>query len=245
MFLSLLNVNVGSDPDRERPGRQWLRNVYHVHQRLWMAFPDAKRLADDPYFLGPWGGPPNQAPTPKRSDSGFLFRVERDGEPRILVQSAQKPNWEYAFQNAPYLLSEKQVLEFDLAARRDQALRFRILANPTKKIETLTKEQRHAKTPKRHGKRVPVEPTEESSRKWLERRAKGFRLIRLTSIQPGYVYMNKTPDAGKGQQLRSVLFEGVLEVTEPDLFRNTLIHGIGPAKAFGFGLLSVAPVAQA
>ena len=36
------------------------------------------------------------------------------------------------------------------------------------------------------------------------------------------------------------LFEGVLEVTHPEQLRDTLAHGIGPGKAFGFGLLSVA-----
>jgi len=50
--------------------------------------------------------------------------------------------------------------------------------------------------------------------------------------------MNKN---GKGQRLRSVLYNGLLEVTDPDLFHRALIRGIGSGKAFGFGLLSVAP----
>ena len=50
--------------------------------------------------------------------------------------------------------------------------------------------------------------------------------------------MNKN---GKGQRLRSVLFEGLLQVTDPDAFRQTLIRGIGSGKSFGFGLLSIAP----
>ena len=37
-------------------------------------------------------------------------------------------------------------------------------------------------------------------------------------------------------------YEGILEVTNADNFRDTLVRGIGPAKAFGFGLLSVAPI---
>ncbi|MBI4518088.1 MAG: type I-E CRISPR-associated protein Cas6/Cse3/CasE [Deltaproteobacteria bacterium] len=40
----------------------------------------------------------------------------------------------------------------------------------------------------------------------------------------------------------SALYEGILEVTDPDHFRGTIISGIGPGKAFGFGLLSFAPV---
>ena len=39
----------------------------------------------------------------------------------------------------------------------------------------------------------------------------------------------------------AVRFDGLLAVTDPALFRNTLQTGIGSAKAFGFGLLSLAP----
>ena len=107
------------------------------------------------------------------------------------------------------------------------------------------------------GKHVPVPSNEEQLRHWLERRAEpewhpprnsesrqlppGFRLDQIIAIQMGYVYFNKTCDAGKGQRLRSARYEGILEVTNPDHFRRTLLRGIGPAKAFGFGLLSIAP----
>src|SRR5262249_25471349 len=99
MFLSQLHVNVANEP-----GRKWLGYIYRLHQRLWMAFPDDERKSDDPFFVGAWSGPPPADPKPNRTGSGFLYRVERDGMPRILVQSAQRPNWEYAFQNAPYLV---------------------------------------------------------------------------------------------------------------------------------------------
>ena len=36
-------------------------------------------------------------------------------------------------------------------------------------------------------------------------------------------------------------FEGVLEVTDPERFAATVRSGIGPAKAYGYGLLSLAP----
>lgn len=39
----------------------------------------------------------------------------------------------------------------------------------------------------------------------------------------------------------AVLFEGRLRVTDADRFREGLATGIGPAKAYGFGLLSIAP----
>lgn len=43
----------------------------------------------------------------------------------------------------------------------------------------------------------------------------------------------------------SVLFEGLLRVTNPDAFRSALEMGIGSGKAYGFGLLSIAPAGGA
>jgi CRISPR system Cascade subunit CasE len=38
-----------------------------------------------------------------------------------------------------------------------------------------------------------------------------------------------------------VEFQGVLDVTDPAKFYETFTRGIGPAKAFGYGLLVIAP----
>lgn len=35
------------------------------------------------------------------------------------------------------------------------------------------------------------------------------------------------------------MFDGVLGVTDAEAFRVALREGVGPAKAFGFGLLSI------
>lgn len=129
MFLSLLHVNLGGDPEHPHPGRDWLRNIYRVHQRLWMAFPDAERRAKDEFFLDTWNGPPVPDPKPGRAEAGFLFRIEPDC-PNILVQSVEPPHWAWAFQNAPYLLTcDPRVREFDPWPQRDQSYRFRLLVN--------------------------------------------------------------------------------------------------------------------
>jgi CRISPR system Cascade subunit CasE len=38
-----------------------------------------------------------------------------------------------------------------------------------------------------------------------------------------------------------VEFQGVLELTDPAIFHETFARGIGSAKAFGFGLIVLAP----
>ncbi|MFW6695492.1 type I-E CRISPR-associated protein Cas6/Cse3/CasE [Streptomyces sp. MAR4 CNX-425] len=56
------------------------------------------------------------------------------------------------------------------------------------------------------------------------------------------------PAGGKGNgtrggpvSLATTVFSGGLEVTDPDALRNALIHGIGRGKAYGCGLLTLAP----
>ncbi|MEW6230192.1 MAG: type I-E CRISPR-associated protein Cas6/Cse3/CasE, partial [Bacillota bacterium] len=42
----------------------------------------------------------------------------------------------------------------------------------------------------------------------------------------------------------AVEFEGHLTVLDPERFRETLRRGVGPGKAYGFGLLSIAPAGR-
>ncbi|MCG6553161.1 MAG: type I-E CRISPR-associated protein Cas6/Cse3/CasE [Candidatus Magnetominusculus sp. LBB02] len=234
MFISYLLINVGSNPDRPRPGRLWLRNLYHVHQRLCMAFPTPSRLTNDRGFLKPYepedfGGA--HVHVERAEDTGFLFRVDAlaGGKVMIVVQSAIKPNWEYAFHNADYLLeAPAAVCPYNPSFTVGQRLRFRLVANPTRR-DSITK------------RRVPVSDL----CKWLILRAdeKGFSLIdNSIVIKPGFVAFNKTKDRDCHIRLRSVRYEGILEVTDAVQFHKTLARGVGPGKSFGFGLLSVIPL---
>lgn len=246
MYLSCLLIDVGDDADRPRPGRLWLRNLYHVHQRLCMAFPSKYRKSDDPDFLKPFKPEEfgnNQVHVTRAADSGFLFRIDPQAGGRvvILVQSAVKPDWEYAFHNAGYLLAAPpEVMSFAPCFKERQHLRFRLVANPTRKIDTKSGPDGR----RRNGRRVPV-PTD-CLFDWLARKAEqlGFSVENSpeesTTVQPGYICANKTP-AGDGHRLYSVRYEGILNVTDPVRFQKTIIRGIGSGKAYGFGLLSVAP----
>jgi len=209
-----------------------------------MAFPSTFRKSDDADFLKPFNPEDfgnGQVHVERAADSGFLFRIDPhpNGRAVILVQSAVKPDWEYAFHNAGYLLAAfPEVKSFDLHFTREQSLRFRLVANPTRKIDTKSGPDGR----RRNGKRVPVQ--DDQLFDWLARRAEsaGFSIKKdFTTIQTGYIYVNKGWE-GEGQRLRSVRCNGILVVSDPARFQETIIHGIGAGKAFGFGLLSVAPV---
>ncbi|MGA3489205.1 type I-E CRISPR-associated protein Cas6/Cse3/CasE [Micromonosporaceae bacterium DT55] len=41
--------------------------------------------------------------------------------------------------------------------------------------------------------------------------------------------------------LESVVFDGLLRIDDPDEARKALLYGVGPSKAYGFGMLTLAP----
>jgi CRISPR system Cascade subunit CasE len=270
MYLSHLMIDVGNNPDRPRPGRLWLRNIYHVHQRLLMAFPTGRQRGEDPRFLRPFDPAGFERPR-------FLFRIDNsieDNCPRtiILVQSNLQPNWDYAFQNARmFLAAEPEFREWQPAFPAGNELRFRILINLSKKTTEskngtdLRKLREGTDTlgrPKSQGKRVALtwedgQKPEEAIVPWFARKAaqSGFELrdchvLRL-GWAAGYLPEKKAPrkegeegaagHPARQMRFRSALLEGTLAVADAPLFAQAIASGIGSAKAFGFGLLSVAP----
>lgn len=109
------------------------------------------------------------------------------------------------------------------------------------------------------GKRVELR-REEDRLAWLARRGKdaGFRLVTarlepagrdvpVARADPSPGMRGERPAGGghgRGERLSfgTALFEGMLEVEDPDRLREAIAAGIGPAKAFGCGLLSIAPL---
>ncbi len=264
MYLSYLYIDLGRNPDRLRPGRTWLRNLYRVHQRLCMAFPRPSGKERDPFFLKPFD-PENisdrHVHVQRSESSGFLYRIDplppSSAQPQravIIVQSSIIPDWEYAFKNCiDLLLAPPLVKPYNPTFSAGQRFKFKLLANPTKKIGTILKSKRMAlpaetlkNSPGRHGKRVPV-PSHQLA-DWLIQRANenGFKLYEDSlEIIPGYANFSKgLPEHSRTYRLRSVRYQGILEVTDPQRFRKAVTAGIGPGKGFGFGLLSLTPASK-
>ncbi len=69
--------------------------------------------------------------------------------------------------------------------------------------------------------------------------------VRIDTFLSGWAYGWRSkyePQANQKMQWWTVLFEGSFRLKTQGLLKQLLESGIGPAKAFGFGLLSIAPV---
>jgi CRISPR system Cascade subunit CasE len=234
MFLSRLILN-----SRSRAARRDLGDCHDLHRTIMSAFPQAQS---------------NDAGA--RAQFDVLFRIDidrRTGKVVLLVQSSLQPDWSKL--PPDYLLDAhgetdnpacKSIDETYGALQMGTRLRFRLRANPTRKIETKSAPDGR----KRNGKRVELYK-EEDQIAWLQRKAEnaGFRLLGVR-INPDALNLRAAPEnkaSGqrnhKGQKqgltFGSVLFEGELAITDMEKFQAALASGIGPGKAYGFGLLSI------
>jgi CRISPR system Cascade subunit CasE len=245
VYRSHLLINVGENPDRPdwEISRRWLRNLYRVHQRLCMAFPSAPRRTDDPAFLKPFASEDfaAQVRVPRSPEAGFLFRIEprTHGRAVIVVQSSVDPDWAYAFHNASHLLAaapQGKWVEPTVAA--GQRLRFRLRANPT--VKRLVDRNHPPKWV-----RSRVEPSLTAHAHWLARKlGDAAKMTCIETFVPGWAHGwqgEHEPQGKRTMQWWSVLFEGIFQVGDTAALKTLLESGIGSAKAFGFGLLSIAP----
>lgn len=165
---------------------------------------------------------------PDKMDGGpgrVLFRLDDtyDG-PIILVQSTKEPTWDKIDTDPDYLLEEPDKKRFEPTLRNGQVLAFRLVANPTVKKDK---------------KRLGI-LKEEELWAWFKRKAEmgGFSIVKAFITPLGFM---KCGEGDKDISLYSVKVDGVLRVDASERFQATLENGIGSGKAFGFGLLSIAP----
>lgn len=168
----------------------------------------------------------DDAQTPPR----FLWRLEPDGawsQPRVLVQSTCPSDWALLARLPGYLvgdaLPETKAFEPAELLRPGGRYRFRLVANPTV-----------TRGGKRHGL-----VGEDAQLAWLARQGEraGFGVLAALVGADDRVRSRR---GAEQVSLSRVCFEGALEVREAGLLAGALAAGIGPGKAFGCGLLSLA-----
>jgi len=226
MFLHRIHL----DP-RNKDVRRDLADPYELHSTLCRAFS------------------PKEVKCP---EGEFLWRLEPEvnsnGCPRILVQSRSLPDWTRIGIKGWFAGEPDPAINLALRLRLDslslgQRFRFRLRANPC-----VT----------RKDKRLGLLRIEEQET-WIERKGRdqhGFRLPRLEQVgltgatiarvnvrvsQEQMLHGRRRSEWGKDIRVFSVLYDGILTVSDTGKFLSALQGGVGHGKAMGLGLLSVVP----
>jgi len=168
-----------------------------------------------------------------------LWRLDNlNGEQYILILSGNIPDLN-TIQNQFGYKSEKDGWEIknylNLLNRLEtgQNWRFRLCANPVRSM---------MEGDSKRGKIYP-HITMKHQKNWLFDRADkhGFHLEyeKFTVTRSERLQFRKNNNNIKKISLSVVDFEGVLTITDVACFKQTLINGVGRAKAYGCGLLTV------
>lgn len=213
MFLSKLLLNICS-----KQARTDLSNPYQLHATLCRAFA-----------------------RPEETCPRFLWRLE-EKSPTVLVQSALEPHWERISERFPdYFAEPPQFKPIPLEhLQPGQVLRFRLKCNPT--VTTRAKDGSQGEDGKPRKKRYGLYRMEDllGEQGWLARQAakSGFALRGYMMVKSERISFPK-PNSQHRITLQAALYEGYLEITDLERFKATLATGLGHAKAWGFGLLSI------
>jgi CRISPR system Cascade subunit CasE len=234
-------------PGRERQAaREWhesgrdRKDPYRDHQWLWRFFPAQEGSSRDFLF--------------RREDSSSLPRFYAISE-----RPARSPSSAWVVRTREY----RPRLE------TGDRLRFVLRANPVVSVRSTDKKTRRHDVVMYEKKRLIAErglqkwadlPREErpllydlvrrTCGAWLEKRAlnNGFvfrseeESFSVDAYQPLKLYSTSVKKRDEDIKFSRVDFSGVLTVTDPESFQKALMKGIGPAKAFGCGLLLVRPL---
>lgn len=193
------------------------------------------------------------AEVPDRADGPrVLWRLDRDSKSRthLCIVSPYKPDLTHLVEQAGWPTTARwETYDYgpflDRLSTGDQWA-FRLTANPVHSV--------------RNKDGAPTKPTAHigprNQVRWLLQRqeAAGFKVVRRPTASNAQDELDahqlvvhsrrelvfKKKSAQKPVTLVTVTYDGRLEVTDPDAFRRALTRGIGKAKAYGCGLMTLA-----
>jgi CRISPR system Cascade subunit CasE len=191
-----------------------------------------------------------------------LWRLEADSAHRLhlLVLTRSSPSWEHLVEQAGWPAAEQpqalvrgyeSLLE---RVERGREFAFRLRANPVSATKNLDKpstaQAERIGHPRPRGVRVPHR-TAAYQLAWLQDRIHrwGFELAATGDGNPDVILVARDRLAfakNRGDRCRITLstatYQGRLRVADPEAACRSLLDGVGPARAYGCGLITLAPV---
>jgi CRISPR system Cascade subunit CasE len=232
--------------------------------KIWLnpLRPNAQRLLRNPQAMhaAVLGGLSCQPVTER-----VLWRLEPDSTHRaaVLVLTQSTPSWEHLIEQAGWPNSDQpQALVRSYKPLLDQIVlgrefAFRLRANPVTATRNPRKptaaHRRHLEASAHpRGVRVPHR-TVEHQLAWLHERANrwGFEItttsgitdVRLTARER-LVFRKGAGTATRTVTIETATFDGRLRITDPAIARERLLSGVGAARAYGCGLITLAPLPE-
>lgn len=180
---------------------------------------------------------PSDAGPDPRARFGVLFRLDdTPAGPHILLQSTHQPD----LNRLPHAYGTSQTHPLDPllhALKPGLTIRYRCAANPVRKPGATTRSLYNLPAV------VPLTGTHADT--WWTRQATTAGLSNLTvhSHPLDTAHATRTQNSKPPQHIRHARtrFDGSATITDPDLLRQKITEGIGRGKAYGCGLLSIAP----
>ncbi|WP_414167040.1 type I-E CRISPR-associated protein Cas6/Cse3/CasE [Streptoverticillium reticulum] len=217
VWLTRIQLNL-----RHRDARRDVTSAVGLHHRLMMLFPD-------------------NAGETARQNMGVLFRLEDatntgPQSPYILIQSQVQPDLN-RLPNGYGTTASKNLTPLIDALRDGLPVHYRIAASAVRKSGPTTRAAGAKAIIALHGTEAD---------QWWQRQAEHKAGLTLTTT-------HSTPlDAARGTRVQDkhhvkhprTRFEGTAVITDTDALRQTLLSGVGRGKAYGCGLLSIAPAAR-
>lgn len=202
--------------------RQDLNDPLSLHKRVMLLAGD--NLGDHP-----------------RHTAGLLFRLEdatAHTPPTLLVQSHQPPD----LSRLPDTYGTAQTRDLTpmfQALTPGRRIHYRITANPTRRLTGPNP------TGSKHGKLAALHGDDALT--WWQRRAHQAGLTLITcDARPSRTARARPPHTDSpqppGERVYALTrFEGLATINHPEHLTTAILHGIGRAKSYGAGLLTLAP----
>jgi CRISPR system Cascade subunit CasE len=165
-----------------------------------------------------------------------------------IVRSSRPPKadgWSVTTRAFAPHLKAGQTLAFRLEA---VAFRWKLLPGARRgKREDLVTAVRRAHPNARHDRNLEARLVHGEALRWFSEQAakQGFAITSDSLAVSSYdqeIRRHERADPGRSFRFASFVFEGRLQVTDAEKFRLALHRGVGAEKAFGFGLIQIAPV---
>ena len=227
MFISRIPLNMA-----RFEARQLIASPYKLHAAVESSFPPGSVRSDE--------------------SGRILWRLDearQDHSVWLYVVSPEQPDFTHIVEQAGWPLhAEWETKDYTPLLEKiakGQRWRFKLRANPVRMARE--DKGRRQRSEGIVGK-IQGHVTVAQQTQWLLDRsqAHGFVVLRFDEGAPNVVVSQRHKERfqrnGNTVSLTTAVFEGQLEVADADLFRVALCKGIGRAKGFGCGLMTIAPI---